>query len=98
MPVDPHTCREHAKRCLRLAVKMTNPKLRRVHADTARKWERLADDVAAQLQGESDRRAALAYVYARETRADADTANVLTMDEARRVTNIAKLRILPPPK
>jgi len=35
---------------------------------------------------------ALAYVYGRETRADADTANVLTMDEARRMaSNIAKL-------
>ena len=35
---------------------------------------------------------ALAYVYARETRAAADTANVLTMDEARRIaSNIAKL-------
>ena len=34
----------------------------------------------------------LAYVYGRETRADADIANVLTMDEARRVAaNIAKL-------
>ena len=34
----------------------------------------------------------LAYVYGRETRADADTANVLTMDEARRIArNIAKL-------
>ena len=34
----------------------------------------------------------LAYVYARETRADADTAKVLTMDEARRIaSNIAKL-------
>jgi hypothetical protein len=34
----------------------------------------------------------LAYVYGRETRADADIANVLTMDEARRVaSNIAKL-------
>jgi len=34
----------------------------------------------------------LAYVYGRETRADADTANVLTMDEARRIaSNIAKL-------
>ena len=34
----------------------------------------------------------LAYVYARETRADADTAKVLTMDEARRIAvNIAKL-------
>jgi hypothetical protein len=35
---------------------------------------------------------ALAYVYGRESRADADTANVLTMDEARRIaSNIAKL-------
>jgi hypothetical protein len=35
---------------------------------------------------------ALAYVYARETTAQADTAKVLTMDEARRVaSNIAKL-------
>ena len=35
---------------------------------------------------------ALAYVYARETERDADIANVLTMDEARRIaTNIAKL-------
>jgi hypothetical protein len=34
----------------------------------------------------------LAYVYGRESRADADTAHVLTMDEARRIaTNIAKL-------
>ena len=34
----------------------------------------------------------LAYVYARETKAEADTAKVLTMDEARRVaSNIAKL-------
>jgi hypothetical protein len=34
----------------------------------------------------------LAYVYGRETRADADIAYVLTMDEARRIaTNIAKL-------
>ena len=30
---------------------------------------------------------ALAYVYARENRADADTAKVLTMDEARRVAS-----------
>ena len=34
----------------------------------------------------------LAYVYARETKADADTAKVLTMDEGQRVaSNIAKL-------
>ena len=37
----------------------------------------------------------LAYVYAREKRADADIAKVLTMDEARRVaSNIAKLPTL----
>ena len=37
----------------------------------------------------------LAYVYARENRADADTAKVLTMEEARRVaSNIAKLQTL----
>ena len=34
----------------------------------------------------------LSYVYGRETRDDADTAKVLTMDEARRIAaNIAKL-------
>jgi hypothetical protein len=34
----------------------------------------------------------LAYCYGRETKADADTAHVLTMDEARRIAaNIAKL-------
>jgi len=34
----------------------------------------------------------LAYVYGRETRADADIAKLLTMDEARRIArNIAKL-------
>ena len=31
---------------------------------------------------------ALAYVYARDTKADADIAKVLTMDEARRVVTI----------
>lgn len=35
---------------------------------------------------------ALAYFYGRETRADADTAKVLTMDEARRIAvNVAEL-------
>jgi hypothetical protein len=34
----------------------------------------------------------LAYVYGRETRADADIAKVLTMDEARRIAvSVAKL-------
>jgi hypothetical protein len=38
----------------------------------------------------------LAYVYGRETKANADIANVLTMDEARRIeSNIAKLPTLP---
>ena len=37
----------------------------------------------------------LAYVYGRETKADADIAHVLTMDEARRIaSNIAKLPTL----
>ena len=37
----------------------------------------------------------LAYVYVHETKADADIAKVLTMDEARRVaSNIAKLPTL----
>jgi hypothetical protein len=37
----------------------------------------------------------LAYVYGRESEADADIANVLTMDEARRIaSNIAKLPLL----
>jgi hypothetical protein len=35
---------------------------------------------------------ALAYVYARETKAQADLAKVLTFDEARRIAvNVAKL-------
>jgi len=35
---------------------------------------------------------ALAYVYARETKAEAEIAKVLTFDEARRIgVNIAKL-------
>jgi hypothetical protein len=37
----------------------------------------------------------LAYVYGRETKADADIAHVITMDEARRIaSNIAKLPTL----
>jgi hypothetical protein len=37
----------------------------------------------------------LAYVYGRETKADADIVDVLTLDEARRIaSNIAKLPTL----
>jgi hypothetical protein len=37
----------------------------------------------------------LAYLYARDTKTQADTAKVLTMDEARRIaSNIAKLPTL----
>ena len=37
----------------------------------------------------------LAYIYGRETKADADIANVLTMDEARCIaSNITKLPML----
>jgi len=40
----------------------------------------------------------LAYVYGRDARADADTASVLTMDEARRIaSNIAKLPVFSAP-
>jgi hypothetical protein len=45
-----------------------------------------------QIPGGISNGQSLAYVYARETKADADIATVLTMDEARRITsNIAKL-------
>jgi hypothetical protein len=48
------------------------------------------------LAGRADRRRAsgqaLVYVYARETREQADIAKVLTFDEARRIAvNVAKL-------
>jgi hypothetical protein len=49
-------------------------------------WSSLAHE-----QSQAERKS-LAYVYGRETRADADTAHMLTMDEARRIaSNIAKL-------
>ena len=41
----------------------------------------------------------IAYVYGRETKAEANTAKVLTMDEARRVaSNIVKLTAVLPRK
>ena len=62
---------------------------------TARLFERRLlskrdENVVKDATGQS-----LAYVYARETRDDADTAKVLTMDETRRIaSNIAKLPTL----
>jgi hypothetical protein len=50
------------------------------------------EQIPGNLQSERHYGQSLAYVYGRETRADADTAHVLTMDEARRIaSNIAKL-------
>ena len=51
------------------------------------------DCVAVRERGEEA--LSLAYVYGRETKWDADIANVLTLDEARRIaSNIAKLPTL----
>jgi hypothetical protein len=50
-------------------------------------WSNPSGYVAKDAKGQS-----LAYVYRRESKANADTAHALTMDEARRIaTNIAKL-------
>jgi hypothetical protein len=58
--------------------------------DELKKSGAISDAEFARLRGQS-----LAYVYGRETKADADIANVLTMDEARWVaSNIAKLPAL----
>jgi hypothetical protein len=53
----------------------------------------VASTIAAQALAERRLKwRGLAYVYGRETRANADLAHVLTIDEARRTTsNIAKL-------
>ena len=39
------------------------------------------------LEGEHANGQSLAYVYGRETKADADIADVLTMDEARKIAS-----------
>jgi hypothetical protein len=47
MPGDPKECREHAKRCLQLAHKATNPVLKESLSDIAQTWMRLATDIEA---------------------------------------------------
>ena len=47
MPGDPKECREHAKRCLKIAQEATNPALRASLEDIAQQWLRLAADLEA---------------------------------------------------
>jgi hypothetical protein len=47
MPGDPNECREHAKRCLKIAQETTNPALRASLEEIAEKWLRLAADLEA---------------------------------------------------
>jgi hypothetical protein len=44
---DPKECREHAKRCLKIAQEATNPALRASLEDIAQQWLRLAADLEA---------------------------------------------------
>ena len=47
MPGDPNECREHAKRCLKIAQEATNPALKASLEEIAQKWLRLAADLEA---------------------------------------------------
>jgi hypothetical protein len=47
MPGDPKECREHAKRCLKIAQEATNPALRASLEEIAQQWLRLAADLEA---------------------------------------------------
>jgi hypothetical protein len=47
MPGDPKECREHAKRCLKIAQEATNPALRSSLEEIAQQWLRLAADLEA---------------------------------------------------
>jgi hypothetical protein len=47
MPGDRNAYREHAKRCLELAAKASDPVLKQTLIDAAERWTRLASDLAA---------------------------------------------------
>ena len=47
MPGDPKECREHAKRCVKIAQETTNPALRASLEEIAQQWLRLAADLEA---------------------------------------------------
>jgi hypothetical protein len=47
MPGDPKECREHAKRCLKIAQEATNPALKASLEEIAHHWLRLAADFEA---------------------------------------------------
>jgi hypothetical protein len=47
MPGDPKECREHAKRCLKIAQEATNPALKASLEEIAQQWLRLAADLEA---------------------------------------------------
>jgi hypothetical protein len=47
MPGDPKECREHAKRCLKIAQEITNPALKDSLEEIAQQWLRLAADLEA---------------------------------------------------
>jgi len=47
MPGDPKECREHAKRCLKIAQEATNQALRASLEEIAQQWLRLAADLEA---------------------------------------------------
>jgi hypothetical protein len=58
----------------------------------ARGVKRTVEAIDAGFKVIDSNKQSMAYVYGRETKADADTAHVLTMDEARHMaSNIAKL-------
>ena len=46
MPLDPHECRENAKRCLELASETIDSSAQEILVSTAENWERLASTLA----------------------------------------------------
>jgi hypothetical protein len=46
MPLDPHECRENAKRCMELAADTIDSNAQEILLSTAQNWERLASKLA----------------------------------------------------